>query len=97
MWPAPAAAPYVQSMIETNAEVSTAAAAELAAESQQAFDQALDATVEHAQGRSVTEVDALLRVELRRRGIEPEDTTRVAAQIVAALDPVRPSDFNNPG
>jgi len=60
---------------------------ELAAETERAFDQAVDATTELARGKTVDQVDDELRVELRRLGVEPDDTRDVAKQIVAGLRP----------
>ena len=61
---------------------------QVAEQVQPRIDAAIDATAARSAGKSPTEVDAILRTELERQGVEPgDDTAVVAAQIVAAIDP----------
>ena len=63
------------------------AAAELEAEAQAGFEQAVELAVKRLRGGapSASTVESLLSAELRQRGLESEDTARVAEQLAAAL------------
>lgn len=75
-------------MFELDEPTVTAALRELAVEDEAALDRVVDATAERAHGRSLLEVEAMLRAGLHREGLDPgEDLARVAEQIVRAVNP----------
>lgn len=74
-------------MLELDEATTAAALHELAFEDQSGIDRAVDFTAERAHGRTLLEVEAMLRARLRHGGLDlGERTGRMAEEIVDALE-----------